>query len=255
MSEGRTTGSLSFQLVSRTVGAISICLAVAFIGLYLAIESVIDGDLDDDMYEDIGEFRVVFAQGGDDAVINEMTRETLGDDSKSVFLRYLDGNNQLVHSTDMQHWMDVKTEHALVARLAATPAEAELTTVGIDTLDTDARIIIGHIGPDRVLQIGESFESRDDIMELLIGTFAFVFLAALPVAGVLGWMATRRATHGIKAVSDAAKRIQGGNLDSRVSIAGTQSNEIQFLANSFNSMANRINSSRVIATVVQLKNV
>lgn len=241
MSEYRTTGTLSFQLVSRTVGAISICLAIAFVGLYVAIERVIDNDLDDDMLEDIQEFRVVYMQGGDEAVINEMMRETLGGDSESVFLRYLDADNQIVHSTDLQFWGDMHVERDLVNRLVANARSSEISNVSIDEQDTDARIIVGPIGPNRVLQIGESLESRNDIMELLVGAFAFVFLAALPMAGFLGWIATRRATRGIKAVSDAARGIQAGDLHSRVSI-NQQSNEIEFLASSFNSMADRINS-------------
>lgn len=241
MSEYRLTGTLSFQLVSRTVGAIFVCLMIAFIGLYLAIERVIDSDLDDDMHEDIQEFRVVFSQGGDEAVIKEMIRETLGGDNKSVFLRYLDNNNQLLHSTNLQHWGEMQAEQSLVGRLAGISEATELTTVDIDAQEAGARIIIGRIGPDRVLQIGESLESRNDIMELLIGAFAFVFLSALPIAGFLGWIATRRAALGIKAVSDAARKIQGGNLSSRVAV-GRQSDEIEYLAGSFNSMADRINS-------------
>lgn len=241
MPEYRTTRNLSFQLISRAVGAIAICLAIAFIGLYWAIERVIDNDIDEDMHEDIQEFIVVYGQGGDNAVIEEMARETLGGDSESVFLRLLDRNNSLVHATSLEHWGDVSSDPQVVELLAVQASQPELITIELDSQDTAARVITGRIGPDRVLQIGESMEGRDDIMELLIGAFAFVFLAALPIAGVLGWVATRRAARGIKAVSDTARDIQNGNLDSRVTVKD-QSNEIEILADSFNSMADRINN-------------
>lgn len=241
MRKFRSTKNLSFQLVSRTVGAISICLAIAFISLYWAIERVIDNDIDDDMHEDIQEFRVVFSQGGDDAVTNEMLRETLGGDRQSIFLRLFDNNNEVVYTTDLAYWSDVQSDAQVVRRLANSPAPSELITTNPKRQESGARIITGHIGPDRVLQIGESLESRNDIMELLIGTFAFVFLAALPMAGILGWIATRRATRGIQEVSNTAREIQVGDLNSRVQING-QSNEIEFLAGSFNRMADRINN-------------
>lgn len=235
------TSSLSFQLISRTVGAISVSLAIAFLGLYLAIEHVIDKDIDADMHEDIHEFRAVFADGGDAAVIEEMTRETLGGESESVFLRLLDSNNTTIHNTDLQHWGIMPVGSSVFSRLAANADASILSTIEPERQDISARVIVGHLGPGRVLQIGESLESRDDIMELLLSAFAFVFLAALPVAALFGWMATKRATHGISAVSHAAAQIRGGNLNSRVTAAG-QPGEIQFLADSFNSMASRINS-------------
>jgi len=240
MSEYRLTQALSFQLISRTVGAISLCLAIAFIGLYMAIARVIDRDLDDDMLEDIQEFNVVYRQGGDEAVIAEMQRETQGGDNESVFLRFLDGNNRLLYTTDLHHWGDIQAESARVSVLASESGLSDLTTLSNDLMDTDARMIVGNIGPNRVLQIGESLESRNDIMELLLGALGFVFLAALPMAGVFGWIATRRATRGIKAVSDAAMGIQNGNLNSRATVRD-QSNEIEYLASSFNAMADRIN--------------
>lgn len=232
------TNTLSFQLVSRAVGAIFICLVIAFVSLYWAIGRVIDNDMEDDLQEDLVELREVFEKGGDTAVIAEIKREMEGDDPASAFLRLINSSSEIIHSTDTHQWGDIPIEQTLVSDLSGDKIPSDISTFRIQEQETNARIILGSIGADRVIQIGESFENRDDIMELLLSAFALVFVAALPLAGFLGWLATQRATQGIKAVSSAARAIRSGELDTRVSVVG-QPNEIQYLASSFNSMADR----------------
>lgn len=236
-----STRSLAWQLISRTVGATAVCLTIAFLMLYWSIERVLDAEMDSDMHEDIREFHTVFKQGGDSAVIVEMKQETLADDSQSVFLRLLDEKNQPLYETDLTLWGAVVSDPATVGGLASGQIKPVLEDRNFKLQEAETRIITGQIGPQRILQIGESLESRDDIMEIVIGTLAFVYLLALPLSALLGWLATRRATTGIRAVSTAAGNIQYGKLGSRV-VVQNQSNEVQLLADSFNSMAERINS-------------
>lgn len=232
--------SLVFQLVSRIIGALFLCLAIAFIGLYWTIVQVIDRDLDVDMREDIAEFKVIFEQGGDSAVISEMARETPDGESQLVFLRLFSDDSTEIHSTDLRYWGTLDLSSELVHQLGEGDPP-DLRTISIERQGIKARVVTGRLGPDRVMQIGESMQARNEIMEVIMVALAFVFLLALPLAGFLGWMVTRQATDSIKRVSIAARDIQEGKLSSRV-IIGNESSEIYTLGNSFNSMADRIDN-------------
>lgn len=232
------TMSLSAQLLTRCVGAIALCLFIAFVVVYMAVMNVLNIEMDDDLQEDILEFSGVVQEGNDDAVIAEISRETAGVDNKTVYLRLVDNNRQLIHASSGTYWdTPAWIESPDLYNLDQTTV---LRTLTIDSQESEARVIVSRISSDRILIIAESLESRDEIIELLLRSFVLVFLAALPIACLVGWLAIRRATLGIASVSVSALQISEGNLDSRA-VVGSQPREVQVLASSFNRMADRVN--------------
>ena len=77
-------------------------------------------------------------------------------------------------------------------------------------------------------------------MELLLRVFTIMFVAVIPLASLISWVMARQAVQGIKEVSRTAEDIQNGKLDKRVTVKA-QGDEVQQLANTFNTMLDRIN--------------
>ena len=97
------------------------------------------------------------------------------------------------------------------------------------------------MGPGIVLQIGETLEKKEEIMELLFMVFAGMVFLGIPLASGVGWLIARKAVSGIEEVSRAAKDIERGHLDRQVTVKA-QEEEIQTLMDTFNAMAARIRS-------------
>ena len=149
-------------------------------------------------------------------------------------------NGQLVHSTDMEYWFELQPDPILIDE-QFTQAGKTLVTLDLQAHESVTRAVYGGLSAEYMLLIGESSEERDDIMELLVVAFALVFVLTLPLASLMVWLLTRRSISGIKAVSHAAFDIEAGNLNTRVNAVG-EADEVQTLADTFDAMADRIQS-------------
>jgi signal transduction histidine kinase len=204
--------TLGFRLTFWYALAFLVCLVAALLALYVYLDTILNDRMDVDLREDIAEFQELLTDDGLDNVISEIEREINSSDETEVFLRLLDGQGKVVFSSDVSEFPNQ---------------------------EYPARIILGRIGPDIVLQIGETLEKKEEIMELLFMVFAGMVFLGIPVASGVGWLIARKAVCGIEEVSRAAKDIERGHLDRQVTVKA-QEEEIQTLMDTFNAMAARI---------------
>ncbi|MDH3378589.1 MAG: HAMP domain-containing histidine kinase [Gammaproteobacteria bacterium] len=230
---------MSFRLTLWYSAAFVGFLLCALLALYLSTNSILNGRMDDDLREDIAEFRILFEAGGTQRVIDEIEREVASGNDSSVFLRLLDREGGQTYASDLSHWTGLATNRTLVQRLVDEDSVSELRTTKFSSQDFETRTIYGVIGPDTILHIGESMEQKEEFMELLLAIFALMFMLVIPLASAVGWVMARRAVQGVEEVTRAAIDIERGALDRRVSIKA-QDAEIQKLADTFNAMAERI---------------
>jgi signal transduction histidine kinase len=108
-----------------------------------------------------------------------------------------------------------------------------------EEVDKEARVIYGELSDQYQMIIGESTDEQDDVLELLLLAIIAVFILSLPIALLLVWGITRRSIAGIKRVSETALQLKRGNLSRRVN-AVNEAEEVQTLADTFDSMADRI---------------
>lgn len=231
--------TLTFRLTLWYASAFIMCLVVAFIGLYFSLNSILNSRMDMDLQEDIAEFHELFKEKGMEKVIEEIEREVSLSDEGEIFLRVYDAKRVLEYSSDVTEWEGLESVTRLPSLDHLDQFGSRLETINLPDHDYPARVISGFVGPQVILQIGESLEKNEEILAVLRTVFSAMLLFGIPVASGVGWLIARKAVKGIEEVSRAAKAIEQGDLDRRVSV-GSQGDEIQTLADTFNAMATRI---------------
>ncbi len=230
--------TLSFKLTLWYASAFLICLVATFMTLYLSLQTLLNSRMDIDLREDIEEFRELFIEEGMNEVTQEIDREMNSSDESEVFLRLYNDKHAILFSSDMSDWegLDIPSPHLPIVR---SPSAPFLETVTLSNQEHPARVISGLIGPGLTLQIGETLGSTQEVMQVLIVIFGGMLVLGIPIASAVGWLIARKAVSGIEEVSRAAKAIEQGDLNRRVSVSA-RGDEIQTLADTFNAMASRI---------------
>lgn len=235
----RFPNTLTFRLTLWYACAFVFFLSMAFTGLYLATNTILNERMDEDLLEDINEYNELFEFGGRERVLGEILREVKSGDQSEIFIRLLNHQGQILYSSDLTDWEGMNPIETVLDELNADPDSPILDTLELDRRESAARLITGYISSDLVLQVGESMHQKEELMELLLMVFLIMFCVVVPVASSVGWLMARQAVHGIAEVSKAAVEIKEGRLDRRVTVKD-QRDEVQDLADTFNAMADRI---------------
>jgi heavy metal sensor kinase len=211
---------------------------LAFVLFYFAIRTAMLNDFEQELHEDVEEFRLLLSEDGWQAVISEIDREVLEENPQKVFFRISDSTGNIRYTSDLSLWSELPP----IPQLRNTGEEA-ITMISIVAPDDDysARVAIGWIGPDSILEIGETTEELFDFLEVLLATFSGTFILVVVFASVAGWLLVRRAMRGVEAVTAAAVDVANGTLNRRVEVA-TEGLEIERLAATFNLMLERIHT-------------
>lgn len=231
--------TLSFRLTFWYASAFLLFLVSALLAFYIYMDTILTSRMDDDLREDIAEFRELLEDGGLDRIISEIGREMNSSDQSEVFFRLLDPQGKVVFSSDVSEWEGLDAVTTVVFLKGTVPSLPVLETVEFPSQEYPVRIVLGQVGPDIVLQIGETLEKKEEIMELLLKVFAGMVFLGIPLASGVGWLITRKAVRGIEEVSRAAKDLERGDLERQVTVKA-QEEEIQTLMDTFNAMAARI---------------
>jgi heavy metal sensor kinase len=231
--------TLSFRLTFCYALTFLVCLVSALLALYVYLDTIFNSRMDDDLKEDIAEFRELLDDGGLERIIDEINREMNSSDQSEVFFRLLDSQGTVVFSSDVSEWEGLEDHTAKILPKATASLIPVLETVEFPDREYPVRIVLGKMAPDLVLQIGETLEKKEEIMELLFKVFAGMVFLGIPLASGVGWVIARKAVSGIEEVSRAAKDIEQGDLERQVTVKAREE-EIQTLMNTFNAMAARI---------------
>ena len=222
-----------------------IVLGSTFFITWAVVDRHFQSQIDDDLFEDLQEFREYFRVGGLDLVIQEIARENGPEDAETEFFRLYSPAGVIASSpnmpllTSLHHNSGLKfLDGALDHQLDSTIIEAGSKTDD-DIESVEFREIIGGISPDFTLHIGESVSWKSDVMKILRQAFLSILGIGIPLISLVGWLMARRAVTGIEQVSSIAERIHRGHMDERVH---SQSSEVEVrrLGNAFNSMLDRI---------------
>lgn len=237
----KVPNTLSFRLSLWYMVAFVFLLVTTFSLTFIILEISFNNEINDDLEQDIGEYRKLFIAEGIDSVIGEINRDVKPEDSNDEFILIKDKNSQKIFSSDMSRWGDTGFSEEAIKYFNNMELSPNIyyETLEITPDNENARVASAFLGSDLFIQIGESLEPSNDLLDLLLYIFVAVFFAVISLAYLLGWFVSRHAVRSIKEVSLAAADIRNGNLDSRVEVTG-QRDEIQDLADTFNSMAEKI---------------
>ena len=231
--------NLAFRLTLRYALAFISLIIAGFLILYFGISSVLSQQMDEDLEEDIIELRALYNRKGLDALRSEIDREVKPGEESRLFIRLLDSTGKTIYSSDLTHWNPLVVNFDVLKDVIDTKV-SDLSTSIFENQEHDTRIIYGFIAPNIVIQIGESFEEKYDLLEIIRQVLLAILLLAIPVASLISWLMARQAAKGIEAVSKIAEEIDRGKLDSRVNEIFKE-REIRTLASTFNLMLERIN--------------
>ncbi len=234
----RLPRTLSFRLTAWYVCIFSLTLLAVFVVLYVSVGTILDHQSNNDLVEDIEEFRLFHARGGLDAVKAEIEHEISSDDPAKMFFRILDETGAELHTTDQSAFEGIDDFPVRLDELAAD-GEPLITVGRLVDGEHGLKVAIGALAPGAIMQLGESTEEHDELMTVVMAAFLAAYVVILPVASLIGWMIARKAARGIRTVSETAGRIHRGALDERVS-TDFRELEIQQLAGTFNAMLDRI---------------
>ena len=233
--------TLSFRLTLLYAIAFSIFLLAAFGFALLLVKTSMNNEINDDLSEDIVAYRKIFSNEGLEQVIDEIKRDIKSGETGDEFVRIIDIQGRDIFSSDISAWKGLEINNSVISKITGGTSDdsIQFETQKIPAREFSARIAYSLLGQDVIIQIGESLEQAAEMLELLISLFLISFVIVIPGAFIFGWFIIRRAVNGIEKVSNAATAIKNGKLDSHVDVSG-QSEEIQNLVDTFNSMAHRI---------------
>jgi signal transduction histidine kinase len=230
LNEHRHT--IAFRLTLWYAGVFAFSSIAAFAVAYFVLVSVVQQRTDEDLLEDLEEFAQLFATGGLERVTEEMNIDTGGDEASQVFFRLWTADGEPLLSTDLSDWDGLPAPHRLAA-------ESRFEAVVLPGREHGVQSAIGPIGPNLVLQVGESLEANEELIDAVRNGFLLTLASVILLGGPIGWFMARRALRGVREVTHIANEIADGDLDQRVMV-GSRGDELDALGESFNKMLDRI---------------
>lgn len=208
----------------------------AFLLFYFSVGSILDDQLQEDLFEDIEEFRLLYQSEGKVRLLVELEREVLMEDQATVFFRLLDSNGKRIFSSNLDAWDETEIEKLPRQSDAIIFAEVSMADEGESAVTAS-----GPLGGGIQMLVGEALEDKNDFMEVLVKLFAGIFPLLISLGAFAGWIMAKQALRGVEAVSRAAIDVANGKLDRRV-VVSAKGEEIQRLVQTFNTMVDRLRS-------------
>jgi signal transduction histidine kinase len=179
-------------------------------------------------------------EAGLEGVLPEIADEAESEDPKEDFYRLFNFNGDILFTTDMSFWGTIDKKDILL-KMQNEGLSYAVQNQAFEERDDKARMITAIIGPDSVLQIGESFEEVDEQLDVFFKLFSILVISLIIVSAIIGWLLARRATIDMQEVTETAEEISCGSYDRRVQVKGRYK-EIERLSATFNRMLDRIQS-------------
>ena len=230
-------GTLSFRLTLWYTGIFTLSSLLALSIFYYRISSITMERTDAELLEEMEEFSTLRSEEGIDKVKTEMILEVESED-KEIFYRLLSIDGQVLAMTSTQPWDRLEVRENTL-RLLRDQSRPVLDTLDIQNYKYKVRTIYGSISPTEVLQIGLSLEDNEEYLQVFRDLLFLLMIPLFIFAALIGWFLSRQALLGVEEVTLTAIDISKGSYDKRVQVK-RRSYEIDRLANTFNSMLDRI---------------
>lgn len=231
--------SLLFRLTVLFTMAFTLLAVVGFGVFYYVIYSMTMERLDEELLEDEIEYYAEYlSKSGLEGLKKRLFEEAEPEDPDEEFFRILDFNGNILAASDMSPWGPVDKDD-VINELKGTESNHQFQTITLLDDDDKARMITAVIGPNTILQIGESLEDADEYLEIFRILFSILTGGLIIAAAFIGWYLARRALKDMADVTQTAEEISRGSYDRRVEVTG-QFREIEKLGLTFNNMLDRI---------------
>jgi signal transduction histidine kinase len=227
--------SLAKKLTLSFTSTFIFLLAVLFISLYSSINALLEHQMDEDLEEDVEELNLLYQQSGFNRLLDELKSETAFGEHENAFIRLFDNDNSLIYQSELSEWQGLGVSSAGIEKGREIHTEIR----DIPGREYLTHIVTASIGDNYLLQIGESSEEKQEIMDLLLQSFLWTFVLSLPIVAYITYIIARRSARNIGKVNEATLAIAAGDFSKRV-LPQNSEYETQALAESFNQMADKI---------------
>lgn len=234
----------SRRLDVRLLGTFCALFIVSALVLFFLTYSLFDHDLkknDHELIESkVTEYTALYLKDGIAGLKKISTDPKIRDEGSRFLVRLVneEGKSLFYHAPLNHERFDV-TE--VEKRLEARPHHGKWQYIFADVDDDSLEILTSAAGDGTYLQVGNSSDEREDLLESLRDIFILGILTTLLLAAVAGVLFARRALAPVRNLVDTMRRIQVGNMEARVAV--TQSgDELETLSRVFNSMLDKIQS-------------
>jgi heavy metal sensor kinase len=204
----------------------------------MLITSIIRERTDQELLSQVVQFSTILKARGLEAVENYVFLEAQAAGVKKVFFRLIYPSGYAFSSSNMSYWENIGIRKTAIEKLLHGGNHV-FDTVILKDRRGQVRIIYALIGPNIILQVGQSMENHSRIIEAFKRIFVITMALLIGLAAGVGWFMARRAVSGVEAITRTAQSISGGTLERRVPVK-TQGDEIDQLAMTFNQMLDRI---------------
>ncbi len=230
--------SLFWRLTLTYSLAFCVVASAGSLAFYHRVYSVTLERLDLELAEDTEKYFAVMGERGLAGVISRIKTESAMEDSREEFFRVLDLTGKVLFATDMSAWGDVG-KGGVPEHFRQGSKKPVIRTLSLPERDLEARMISSVIGPNTILEIGESLEDADEYLGLFQTYLLALTVILVAVSVTIGWFIARKALADMEHVTHTAEEISRGAYDRRVEVKG-RFNEIERLAGAFNTMLDRI---------------
>jgi signal transduction histidine kinase len=211
---------------------------ISFSIFYYRIYSVAMERVDDELLDDTEVYAALLEARGLEAFKDRLAEEAETEDPDEEFYHLIDFKGKTLFASDVTAWdlMEIKGTGTSLQDDQISPV---FKTIPAPGGDHKARSISAVIGPDTILQIGETLEETDEYMEIFRNLFVVLTVFLVIISTLIGWYLARRALIDMEQVTQTAEEISNGSYHRRVDVKG-QLKEIKRLSSTFNKMLDRI---------------
>ena len=214
--------------------------SLAFLIIYLALNSTLLRAVDQEIVTELGEWDKILRSAGTEGLAVEFESEALGLGKDRVFCRLLAPDCTTILASDLQAWPRLPPPpRELFLAPRAGPDSEMLETVSLPGRSDRVRTVYEMTEDGRILQFGHSLAENARTMERYRAFFVLASVVMLLVGGGVGSMMARRAMLGIERIAAVVERVTEGDFSQRVSALG-EGEEVENLARTFNHMQDRI---------------
>jgi signal transduction histidine kinase len=230
--------TLLFRLTFLYAGIFTLSSLLVFFIFYFKIYTVTMDGMDEELLGEIEAYSSVMGEEGIEGVKTRIAEEAESEDPHEEFYRLLAVNGEVLATTDISSWGPVDI-HDSLAKLSSDDVDHVFKTLTPPEQENKARMISAVIGPDVVLQIGETLEDAQEYLEIFRNLFLMLLIILMFLSALIGWFIARRALLDVEEVTETAAEISRGVYDRRVQVKD-RFEEIKRLGNTFNIMLDRI---------------
>jgi len=209
------------------------------LALYCQLSSILKARVDEDLLNELVEFDGIHRTNGMEVLRSVIEHEAESEGVDRVFIRVCSPGGEVLASSDMAGWKDVPV--TLIRRDILRKAGVHLADFSSDMHPHGVRLACRVLSDGGIICMGKSGDGDHAFLDAFVKVSSGVMLLAAAMGAAIGWYISRRAMLGVERVRLAASSIGRWDTSTRVPL-GSEGEEIENLAVTFNSMLDRIES-------------